>query len=581
MEPAQVCRVLRRFKNVVLEGPPGVGKTHLVARIAAVWEGLGGQPLVGDGEGRWALTFHPSTTYEQFVDGLRYDEGAKGFIRKNGFILDVVTQAKANPEKDYLVLLDEINRANVPKVLGDLLLCMEPSKRTHFENGEWAGGLSVTLPYSGDVFSMPDNVYLIGTMNSSDRSIAPLDSALRRRFGFVRVPPLLGASLRQAIEDAEGVAAAQRAAVSVDELTNLNIILGDCLGPDAMLGHSYLFGMDDVFGGQDAHDPLHEVRDVAQGSNSTRILWMEVSTLSGGSGNQLDIPDNRTMADGTVTRQGLVDDFFPMSTTGNVTGHRSLKGGTDGFDLHFRGHTFIGNSLLYNAGGNNYRMRLGGKTVDGDGIKLVMRQHYLGNKVVVWVARSDDTFEMLVLDRIPGTIEALKGFSQRMDRTPSSRGRWYGVLDVPALLAPVQQLVTTDERSEHDLEAEWLTWRYTVLPQLVDTLTQLSATDLFDPSTRADWLQRNDSEGLADRFVQFNEFMARLRLTMKDEGHGLSRVLSIKELSIGAAVEEPAPQQRTDLKFPEDQISIEQESGEAESDLFADIVDRNVEGNAD
>jgi len=577
MEPAQVCRVLRRFKNVVLEGPPGVGKTHLVGRIATVWEDLGGQPLGGDGRGEWALTFHPSTTYEQFVDGLRYDEDAKGFIRKRGFILNVVEQAEGNPDKDYLVLLDEINRANVPKVLGDLLLCMEPSKRTHFEDEAWSGGLSVTLPYSGDVFSMPDNVYLIGTMNSTDRSIAPLDSALRRRFGFVRVPPLLGASLQQAIENAEGAASAQRAAASVDELTNLNMLLGDCLGPDAMLGHSYLFGMDDVLGGQDADDPLHEVRDVARGCGSNRVLWMQVSTLSGGSGNQLDIPDNKTTADGTVTRQGLVDDFFPMSTNAHVTAGRSPRGVTDKFDLHFRGRTFIDNSLLYNAGGNNYRMRLGGKTVVNEGITSVMRQHYLANKVVVWVARPDDTFEMLVLDRIPGTVEALKGLSQRTDRTPSAQGRWYGVLDVPALLAPAPQLTTTDEQSDDDLEAEWLTWRYTVLPQLVDTLTQLSATDLFDPSTRADWLKRNDSEGLADRFAQFDQFMARLRLTMKGEGYGLSRALSIKELPVGAAVEDAA------LSMPDGlgDADNEPETGEDERDLFEGDLDDDAVGNAD
>src|SRR5690606_22293877 len=153
------------------------------------------------------------------------------------------------------------NRANVPKVFGDLLLTMESSKRATWDGTEWNGGMVVTLPYSGAPFSVPSNVYLLGTMNTSDRSIAPLDSALRRRFGFIRVEPLVGDSLRQRIVAADGPAAAARVERSIDQLTNLNEALRRCLGPNAMLGHSYLFGVSATEGAvAEANDPLAVIR---------------------------------------------------------------------------------------------------------------------------------------------------------------------------------------------------------------------------------------------------------------------------------------------------------------------------------
>ena len=152
----------------------------------------------------------------------------------------------------------------MPKVFGDLLLTMESSKRTTWGGTRWSGGMEVTLPYSGSLFSVPSNVYLLGTMNTSDRSIAPLDSALRRRFGFIHVEPLAGNALRDQIVEADGQDAADRVARSIDQLTNLNEALRRCLGPTAMLGHSYLFGVDATQGTvADANDPLAAIRDAA------------------------------------------------------------------------------------------------------------------------------------------------------------------------------------------------------------------------------------------------------------------------------------------------------------------------------
>ena len=138
---------------------------------------------------------------------------------------------------DYLLLLDEVNRANVPKVLGDLLLTLEPSKRQKWNGTGWRGGVAVTLPYSARQFEVPDNIYVLGTMNTSDRSIAPLDAALRRRFAFVRVLPLGDQDLDLALRSVRGDAIVDLAQDSVQMLGLLNTrVLNPVLGPDGKLG---------------------------------------------------------------------------------------------------------------------------------------------------------------------------------------------------------------------------------------------------------------------------------------------------------------------------------------------------------
>ena len=83
----ETVRVLRKFKNAILEGPPGTGKTFVVEQIATLWHGETGRILAGAGKGKFAITFHPSTTYEEFVDGLRYDDARQEFVRRDGFLL--------------------------------------------------------------------------------------------------------------------------------------------------------------------------------------------------------------------------------------------------------------------------------------------------------------------------------------------------------------------------------------------------------------------------------------------------------------------------------------------------------------
>jgi 5-methylcytosine-specific restriction enzyme B len=197
------------------------------------------------------VTFHPSYSYEDFVIGLRpvtlSDEsgGGTGFRMVDGVFKQICAEARSNPAKRYALFIDEINRANIAKVFGELITLIEPDKRASYDAaGELLGGMEVQLPGTAsdgdddDRFGVPANLDIIGTMNTADRSIALLDIALRRRFEFEEMPP--DYKVVQRVVD--GVDLAQL-------LRTINNRLEFLADRDRLIGHAYftkVAGLDDL-----------------------------------------------------------------------------------------------------------------------------------------------------------------------------------------------------------------------------------------------------------------------------------------------------------------------------------------------
>jgi 5-methylcytosine-specific restriction protein B len=213
----RIAAALERKGQLILYGPPGTGKTYTARRFADWWSAE-----------LTTVTFHPSYGYEDFVEGFRPTAGPGGEAQlrvRDGVFKRLCGKAADNPARRYVLLIDEINRGNVAKILGELISLLEADKR---------GTLKVELPQSGDVFTVPPNLYLVATMNTADRSIRLLDAALRRRFAFLELLP-----------DPELLAGEPIADLSLDTfLAALNAAIAELAGREKQIGHSYFFRRD-------------------------------------------------------------------------------------------------------------------------------------------------------------------------------------------------------------------------------------------------------------------------------------------------------------------------------------------------
>jgi len=207
--------------NTIFYGPPGTGKTWTLRRLI---EKFGKERCV-------FVTFHQSYSYEDFVEGIKPKMGDVGQLEyeiKKGVFREIVDRAKEDPERKYAIFIDEISRGNVASIFGELIALIEEDKRLGAKNE-----LEIQLPYSRHSFGVPNNLHIIGAMNTADRSVEALDAALRRRFAFVEMAP-----------DSSKID--QPHSLAVDLQTLLDTINGRIerlLDKDHRIGHSYFMGL--------------------------------------------------------------------------------------------------------------------------------------------------------------------------------------------------------------------------------------------------------------------------------------------------------------------------------------------------
>jgi len=225
----KILERLRTKKNLILQGPPGTGKTWLAKRLAFALMGQRNDSKVR------AVQFHPNLSYEDFIRGWR-PVGDGKLTLVDGPFVEMMKAAAKDPTSRHVVVIEEINRGNPAQIFGEMLTLLEVDKRTPNE--------ALELSYKrsdGERVFIPDNLYVIGTMNIADRSLALVDLALRRRFAFIDLEPTLGKPWHDWVQSQCGIDSEILVEIEKRLITLNNEISADAgLGPQFRVGHSYV-----------------------------------------------------------------------------------------------------------------------------------------------------------------------------------------------------------------------------------------------------------------------------------------------------------------------------------------------------
>lgn len=221
----EIISILQRKKNIILQGPPGVGKTFIARKLAYQIMGYENDSQIE------VVQFHQSYSYEDFIQGLRITENG-GTNLRNGIFYEFCQKAHTHKDRDFFIIIDEINRGNLSKIFGELLMLIEADKR----NSSFATKLTYAEDEE-DTFFVPPNLHLIGTMNTADRSLSIIDYALRRRFAFISLEPKFEDSFSAFLES-QGVSQSLRDHIR-SSVKKVNEVIKQDLNEGFRIGHSY------------------------------------------------------------------------------------------------------------------------------------------------------------------------------------------------------------------------------------------------------------------------------------------------------------------------------------------------------